>query len=245
MRKFQIRPKPFLDAARREWQFAAFAWLLRNCGGYSKFLDTTLVLPVADHFPDSGMKGHAAVAALFRRVRDHAGMEDWPCAVEPEAKEGGEVPAPAPAPARIPVIRYRRDAVDPRLLVATFSHELARVLVDTFEERAPGGEALHDPAIELAAVFMGFGIFMANAAFETASFDLNEGELMHALALFCLLRKTDPGTIDGHLNPHLRKYLRLAARDLGQHEARFRELRAVFRGMPVDIGECTLPTRGA
>ena len=243
MRRLQTRPKPFLDAARRDWQFAAFAWLLRNCGGYSKFMDTTLVLPVADHFPDSGMKGHAGVAALFRRVRDHAGMADWPCAVEPEAKEGGENPASASG--RIPVFRYRRDAVDPRLLIAAFSRELANVLVETFEERAPGGEALHDPAIDLAAVFMGFGVFVANAAFETAGYDLNEGELVHALALFCLLRKTDPATVDTHLNPHLRKYLRLAARDLAQHEARFRELRAVFAGMPFDIGECTLPTRGA
>ena len=243
MRRFQTRPKSFLDAARRDWQFAAFAWLLRNSGGYSKFLDATLVLPVADHFPDSGMKGHAGVAALFRRVRDHAGMADWPCAVEPEAKPGGETPVPAAD--RIPVIRYRRDAVDPRQLIATFSRELANVLIETFAERAPGGEALHGPAIDLAAVFMGFGVFMANAAFETAGYDLNEGELVHALALFCLLRKTDPATVDSHLNPHLRKYLRLAARDLAQHEARFRELRAVFGGMPIDIGECTLPTRGA
>jgi hypothetical protein len=236
----RIPAKPFLDAARRDWQFAAFAWLLRNCGGYSKFLDTTLVLPVADHFPDSGMKGHAAAAALFRRVRDHAGMAEWPCTVEPAAK-GGDT-RPRSVRDGIAVIRYR-EAVEPRLLIASFARELARVLVDTFEEPAPGGEKLHDPAVDLAAVFMGFGVFMANAEFETAGYDLNEGEQVHALALFCLLRKLEPATIDSHLNPHLRKYLRLAVRDLAQHEARFRELRAVFAGMPFDVGECTLPTR--
>jgi hypothetical protein len=238
----RIPTKPFLDAARRDWQFAAFAWLLRNCGGYTKFLDTTLVLPVADHFPDSGMKGHAGAAALFRRVRDHAGMADWPCTVEPEASEAG-VARPRSLRDGIAVIRYR-EAADSRLLIASFARELAHVLIDTFDEAAPGGAPLHDPAVDLAAVFMGFGIFMANAEFATARCALNEGELVHALALFCLLRKLDPATIDGHLNPHLRKYLRLAARDLAQHEARFRELRAVFAGMPFDVGECTLPTRG-
>ena len=95
---FRARPKPFLDASRREWQFDAFAWLLRNSGGYPKFLDTTLVLPIEDHFPDRGMSGHAGIAALFRRVRDHAGMADWPCAVEPEPKGP---PAPTPAMSRI------------------------------------------------------------------------------------------------------------------------------------------------
>jgi hypothetical protein len=84
---FRARPKSFLDSARREWQFDAFAWLLRNCGGYPKFLETALVLPIEEHFPDRGMSGHAGVTALFRCVRDHAGMADWPCTVEPKSQE--------------------------------------------------------------------------------------------------------------------------------------------------------------
>ena len=80
---FRARPKPFLDTARRDWQFATFAWLLRHCGGYPKFLETLPVLPIEQHFPDRGIGGHAGIAALFRRVRDHAGMADWPCMVEP------------------------------------------------------------------------------------------------------------------------------------------------------------------
>ena len=158
---FRARPKSFLDAARREWQFDVFAWLLRNCGGFPKFLDTTLVLPIEEHFPDRGMSGHAGVAALFRRVRDHAGMADWPCTVEPEPQEPRARRRP---PNRIPVITYKPDALEPKSLVATFAHELARYLVETFEEPAPGGASLHEPAIDLAAVFMGFGVFMANSA---------------------------------------------------------------------------------
>ena len=236
---FRARPKSFLDAARRDWQFDAFAWMLRHSGGYSKFSDTTLVLPIADHFPDSGMKGHAAVAALFHRVRDHAGMSDWPCAVEPEPRPGA---APVAAPGDgIPIIRYRRDASDPRMLVAKFAHDLAGTVVRTFDEPPPGGRELLEPAIDIAAVFMGFGVFMANTVVETAGFQLNEGEFTHALAVFCRLRRIDPDSIDRYLNPHLRKYLRLASSDLAQHEARFRALRAIFAS-PFDVGECTLPT---
>jgi hypothetical protein len=234
---FLNQPKPFLDASRREWQFATFAWLLRSCGGFPKFTDTTLVLPIEDHFPDRGMKGHAGVAALFRRVRDHAGMADWPCTVEPETQR---LRAAGGGTDRIPVITYKADSLEPTPLVATFAHELARYLVETFDEPNPGGDALLEPAVEIAAVFMGFGLFMANAAVRSGSFHLNEGEVVHALALFCLLRKLPPESASPHLNPHLRKYLRLAACDLAQHEIQFRRLRAATA--TVDLAELTLPT---
>ncbi len=219
---FRAKPKPFLDAPRRDWQFEAFAWLLRNCGGHSRFLDTTLVLPVEEHFPDRGMKGHAAVAALFRRVRDHAGMADWPCMVEPLTGE----PRSTAGTDRIRVIHYDPASWQPVLLVASFAHELASYLVESFDEPPPGGDALRDHAIDLATVFIGFGVFMANSAAECVTWNLNESELVHALALFCLLRKADTDAVEQHLNPHIRKYLRLAALDLGQYAARFQALRA-------------------
>ena len=235
----RFKTKSFLDASRRDWQFDAFAWLLRNSGGYPKFLDTTLVLPTEEHFPDRAMNGHAGAAALFRRVRDHAGMGDWPCAVEPDV---GDVHAPLEDTNRIPIIRYA-PGLAPVSLVATFAQELARYFVETFDDPTPGGAALHAPAIEVAAVFMGFGLFMANSVFETTSHDLNEGELAHALAIFCILRKIAPESVDRHLNPHLRKYLRLAARDLAQFEPKFQRLRSFFAVVPLDFADRTLPTR--
>jgi hypothetical protein len=238
---FKARPKSFLDAPRRDWQFNAFAWLLRGCGGFPKFLDTTLVLPTEEHFPDRGMKGHAAVAALFRRVRDHAGMADWPCVVEPEPSQV----AATPAPDRIRVIHYHSSEKDPALLVAHFAHELAHYLVESFDEPPPGGAPLYEHAVDLATVFMGFGVFTANSSAQNPHWDLNEGELVHALALFCHLRKLPAEKVDPHLNAHVRKYLRLALRDLAQYEAQFQRLRSVFPVVPFDVGECTLPTRQA
>ena len=229
--RFRSKPKPFLDAARREWQFETCAWLLRNCGGHAKFLDTTLVLPTEEHFPDRGMKGHAAVAALFRRARDHAGMADWPCTVEREPEEPHEMPH---APDGLRVITYQRGSLDPVKLVAGFSCELARFLIETFDEPAPGGEAARDAAVELGAVFIGFGVFLANASVKQSSFHLSEGELAHALALFCLLRDVPLESLDEHLNPHLRKYVRLASLELAQHELQFRRLRAVQSALPVE-----------
>jgi hypothetical protein len=238
-RIFKAKPKSFLDSPRREWQFATFAWLLRHCGGYPKFLDTTMVLPVEEHFPDRGMKGHAAVAAVFRRVRDHAGMADWPCVVEPEPS----APRESESADRLRVIRYSSVQSGADVLVAHFAHELARYLVESFDAPPPGGPDLYEPSVDLAAVFMGFGVFMANSAL-TTRWELNEGELAHALALFCLLRKVLPDSVDPYLNAHLRKHVRLAALDLAQYPQDFQRLRSVFAVVPADVGDCTLPTRG-
>jgi hypothetical protein len=227
----RFRPKSFLDPARRDWQFAAFAWLLRNSGGYPKFLDTELVLPTETFFPDRALGGHAGVAALFRRVRIHAGMEDWPCAIEPDA--GADRPWLSGATS-VPVIRYRPDSLGPASLVAALARELARYFSETFEEAAPGGLPLAEHALDMATVFMGFGVFMANSALEGGSHELNEGEIAHALAIFCLLRRMSPESVDAHLNPHLRKYLRLAARDLAQHDASFLGLRSIFAVVPAE-----------
>lgn len=235
--RHRLMPKSFLDDARRDWQFRAFAWLLRHTGGYAKFLETTLVLPAEEHFPDRGLKGHAAVTALFRRVRDHAGMADWPCTVEPASDkpriETGDS-------GRIPVFTYAREGLEPIALVADFARDFARYLVATIDEPPPGGEALREPAQEVAAVFMGFGVFLANSAISAPRLPMNEGELVHALALFCLLQRRPPESADEHLNPHLRKYLRLALRDLVQHETRFQALRGAAAEDPA---ERTLPAR--
>lgn len=219
---FRSRPKPFLDAPRREWQFEGFAWLLRHCGGYAKFLDTIPVLPIEEHFPDRGLAGHAGVAALFRRIRDHAGMADWPCMVEPASKSK----MTSPESAGLRVIRYDPTVRQPMVLAAQLARGLANYLVDSFDEPPPGGPAFWRVGIDLAAVFIGFGVFMANAALESPEGHLNESELVHALALFCLLRGTNPEEVVPHLNPHLRKYLRMAADDLGQYPQAFRRLKA-------------------
>lgn len=220
---FRSRPKPFLDDARRDWQFACFDWLLRHGGGFVQFADTTLVLSTPEHFPDRDLKGHAAAAALFRRVRDHAGMAEWPCLLM-----SGDESARSSDTSGIRRILYDPDLVEPGALVAHMARQLACFLVDTIDEPAPGGDALRAPATEMAAVFMGFGVFIANAAVGKPHLGLNEGELAHALALFCLLRGIGTEEAAAHLNPHLRKHLRLAAADLMHHAPRFHSLRAVL-----------------
>ena len=198
----------------------AFRWLLRNCGGYPKFLDTTLVLPIEEHFPDRGMNGHAAVAALFRRVRDHAGMADWPCMVEPETEEPRAL---RPTPTAFRVITYRRGELEPMSLIAAFAHAISRVTWSKpSRSRRRAVTPAAEPAIELAAVFMGFGVFMANSPREGQHYELNEGEFVHALAMFCLLRKLRP-------RASIRTSIRTCANTCGSRRAISRSTKCSFR----------------
>ena len=208
-----------------------------------KFDDTALVLPTEEFFPDRGLKGRAGVAALFRRVRDHAGMADWPCTVEAEEGEPRARARAAAADGPAESITYRRGELDSGALVAHFARELARYLITTIEEPAPGGETLREAAVELAAGFIGFGLFMANAAARHAMFHLNEGELAHALAMFCLLRRSPPESADdASESASAQVRAPRGARPRAARSGNSRSCVAWSRWSPMHA-ECTLPTR--
>ena len=133
-------------------------------GGYPKFLDTALVLPIEDHFPDRGMSGHAGRrGAVSPRARS--------CRHGRLALRGGTRTAARTRATVGPRSRLHlqaRRCCEPCRLAARLHTSWRGYLVETFEEPAPGGEVLHEPAIELSAVFMGFGVFMANSAIDHA-----------------------------------------------------------------------------
>ena len=164
-------------------------------------------------------------------------MADWPCTVEAEREDPHDTGDSA-----IRVFTYKRGSLDPISLVAGFGCNLAGFLVETFDEPPPGGDTAREAAVELAAVFMGFGIFLASSAVKQARYCLSEGELAHALALFCQLRDLPEEEIEMHLNPHVRKHVRLAACELAQHELRFRKLRATLAMTP-EAADAKSPSR--
>ncbi|MDX6851136.1 hypothetical protein SCD92_17290, partial [Gilvimarinus sp. SDUM040013] len=53
----------------------------------------------------------------------------------------------------------------PTQLVATFAHELSHYLTCTANEPPPGGWDNWEFATDIAATFLGFGVFMANSSF--------------------------------------------------------------------------------
>ena len=252
-----------VDDDELEFQLATLKWLGRHFGDGS---GSPLVLPDAEWFPPSPHKGHRRIEDLFGHVKRAARMEDWPCELRPGAQDRPVVAglglllrhegAPAPAGTfqvtdslgvKRVVITYNPGlADDPTALIATFAHELAHYLLSAARADPPGGWALHELHTDLAAVWLGFGLFLANSARSFAQFQsagemgwshrtqgyLSEGALVTALALVERLARRDPPAAAPYLKAYLAKDLDRAARALGR---RYPDMAAAVEA--VDLSE--------
>ena len=240
-------PRLPIDADELEWQLATFKWLGRQFG--PRF-EAPLVLPTPEAFPPSQRQGHGRVEDLFGHVKRAAGMAEWPC----ELREGkGDRPAQvgpalllrhegAPAPCgtfqvtgrdgepRVVITYNPGMAGDTTAMIATLAHELGHYLMSTAGTSPPGGWELHELHTDIAAVWLGFGIFLANSARSFAQYQsagemgwqsrsqgyLGEGALVTALAMRELLAGRDPLAAAPHLKSYLENDLRRAAKGLGK-----------------------------
>ena len=234
-------PRLPIDADELEFQLATFKWLI---GQFGPVDETPLVLPTPDFFSAARAGGPADVKLLFDEVRRAAGMEDWPCELETGASdrpvEAGnahllrhEGPAAPCGTFRIEegpsgrhgIITYNPGmASDQAGLLGTFAHELGHYLMATAATDPPGGWDLHELHTDLAAVYLGFGIFLANSARSFRQFQsggemgwsssmrgyLSEGGLVTALVIFQRLARREPMDAAPYLKDYLRTDLRKA-----------------------------------
>lgn len=232
-------PAPPVDADEFAWLIACFSWLYRQLDDCdpAKLIG---VLGTATVFEgvDGTLTGHALAEALFARVKNLCGMANWPCElVQGEARLPTSIqPGFALKHDRQPplglfkigeghvTIAYNPDLLaTPHRLVATFAHELAHYLLAA-KGAPPGGEALMEHATDCAAVYLGFGPFMANAAFNfhqfaavdesgwevQASGYLSEAALVTATALSTCLGGGAREPVEAMLKSHLRRPYRKA-----------------------------------
>jgi len=238
--------KPILSAEDTEFQIATFKWLLKHFGGADFYQDAKLVLPTQEFFPSKVNSIEQAANETFLAVKQYAGMEDWPCKLEAQEDDIEVRVSPTIAVQNVPqnplgtfevkesaeiVITYSPTAAkNPAQLVATFAHELAHYLTAACSEEPPGGWDNWEFATDIAATFLGFGIFMANSAFNFQQFAevdsqgwsysrngyLSEAEHVYALAIFLRLKNIPFDTAATHLKPSLRKVLKKAIKELSK-----------------------------
>jgi hypothetical protein len=251
-----FKSKPLLSTADSEFQIATFKWLLRNFGGDDFYQISQLILPTRDYFPSLINSPEKAAIETFEAVKKHAGLDNWQCSLVAQEEDIDAVVAPTLAIKNAPtspqgtfqatpenevIITYNPAlTLKPIQLVATFAHELAHYLTVTSQEEPPGGWANWEFATDLAATFLGFGVFMANSAFNFNQFSntdsqgwqssrsgyLSESEHIYALTLFLNLKDLPIASVMPHLKPHLRKLLKKAHKEINRTEV-IEELKAV------------------
>lgn len=181
---FWSKPKPPLEAEEWEWQLAAFAWLDREFGEQPLATGRILARPDGDEFPDTNATGHALAEELLAQVKAIAGMSKWPTELiplnrPPSSYSVNSVAAVNSGPGaagtfrlgraadgqRIAEITYSaEDLRSPSALVGTLAHEMAHYLLHSTSAPGPGGEDCEELLTDLAAIWMGFGIFLGNHA---------------------------------------------------------------------------------
>ncbi len=239
-----FRRKPLLSEEDEHFQIECYKWLLRHFGGDDFYKETQLILPEKEFFPAQANSPQEAAQVTFEQVKKYAGMEEWACRLEPQEKDPDLHIAPTvilTGVERSPLgtfsvndkdevtITYNPDIVsDSTQMVATFAHELSHYLTATAAEPPPGGWDNWEFATDIGAVFLGFGLFTANAAFcfqqhtevgiqgwrSSRNGYLSEAEYSYSLAIFLRLKAIAPDSVFPHCNLNIRNHLKTALKEL-------------------------------
>jgi len=173
------KPKLPITPEQQRWVDSSFVRLARLLGAH-RLLQGTVVLPTAEHFPDPYDRSETALRCMFHRVATH--MQVNPADVDVTLFASGDdltrelVPFYSEKSSGAAGL-YHHDSADrphisideaqlkdPMALVAVLAHELGHIIL-----LRPGlvdrKHADMEPLNDLLTVFLGSGIFTANAAF--------------------------------------------------------------------------------
>ena len=233
-----------------DWIFWAWERLLMSRGGYDQFRRTPLVLPTEEDFPvDLRLQGEDLVDDYFLFVKEHARVQEWPLVAvaaegEADAERGAEDNVLELFVDRDMVVGYEPELLEtPTRLVAQLARGTAHYAVHSAFDDTVGDDEV-EPLTDVATVFIGFGVFAANAASSGTREDrwapwrlransigtLMEHELAYALALFTVLNEIPDRRVEAHLQPNPREFYRKAVKHVLRHRARGLER---LRGIPL------------
>ena len=154
-------------------------------------MGATVMLPIAEHFPDVYDRSEEAVGKMFYRIAERM-------AVDPESIDldlfddtgnvtstlmpfvSGETASAAGLyshheETRTYVLINTSQLKTPESLVATIAHEIGHVIL-LRPGLVGGDEEDMEPLNDLLTVFLGFGVFNANAAFQFKQFTNNDSQ---------------------------------------------------------------------
>jgi len=241
-----------LDEEIIQWLFETYEWIFKNFDANVFFQETVLVTPSNKHFPGSSNTADGMANLIFNQVREYAGMQRWPCSVLDEnqitnfSQPNIQIEGPLRGRHAQPLITttdnqpliityHPFQLKDPEVLIASFAHTLAFYLGLSAKEPPPGGSENLPHATELLAIFMGFGVIMANSAntrkirscgscsgpaIERTNY-LSQFDTCYALAIFTLLLGISKDDVLFSLKKNLRPFFKKAIKDV---QARVPEL---------------------
>ena len=240
--------KPVLDQGSSEWILDTFAWALEHFELNVFKADTQLILPTNDFYPGKVSSISEMAQSVFDKTLVYAGMQHWPVQlVQPQHYQQHNLPRLSFAGAvrgqgSTPVIAgdiagqekilisYNPNQINqPQDLVASYAQSLAAVLILQQGHLPPGGQEFMPQAVDLVACFMGFGVMLANTAYQfkggcgscyNASANrqaaLPEQDTLYMLALFSILKSISVKSVTPHLKSHMKSTFKSAYKEVMQ-----------------------------
>jgi len=239
-----LKPRACLDEESTLWLFDTFAWALRNLDAKVFYDETILVIPSNQHFPGTENSVHGMANLIFNQVKEHAGLKHWPTKLTNMA-DGRPVGAPriqiegalrgskgimpdSEVLHHLPVVYNPDQLRNPEVLIADYAHVLAHYLGSMSKEPPPGGVENWPHVTEVVAVFMGFGLMMANSANTVnirscgscsgpaveRSNALSQYDITYALAIFSCLKDVPTKEVLVNLKKTLRPFYKKAAKEV-------------------------------
>jgi hypothetical protein len=254
-----FKKKPLLDEESVQWLFDTYAWALRNFDA-SVFRDHSVLVQPNDRFFPGRVDSVEGMAELIcNKVKEYAGMAHWPtrlldgrqCQLEeppklllqgPLRSSEASVPVTLEEAQRLPLLYDPAMINNPEAMIASFAHSFAHYLGTLAQEPPPGGEENWPHITEVLATFLGFGLLMANSAFnvriprcgscapapvDRQSF-LSEHDMTYALAIFCVLKGIPDSGVLPHLKSSLRGFYKQAAKDVVGRTGELERLRSAI-----------------
>jgi hypothetical protein len=238
MRLWPFKKSSVLSNKSEAWMKTQFDWLIEQFGEMTDFNNRGIVLPTAETFKTGGKQGHELAIHLFDQVKLYAGMSQFAINLVPLEQsypdyEGDNIIKPVyddGSAAGIYIldedgvaqIQYDVNLLqEPMRLIATLAHELAHDLHTFSPQPLPEDELEEEFLTDLTSIFLGYGVFMSNTAFEYNQFQdgnlsgwsynrlhyLPQNELVYGTALFIQKQNIDPSSVLKHLKPGLAKTL--------------------------------------
>jgi hypothetical protein len=246
--------KSIVDEETAAWHVDNFAWLIRRFGGLEGLAHAKLILPRPGFFITDGEAGHAFAQRIFNQTKTYCGMSNWDVDLVADDNPLAEDATPSlvtgaaqkhalgtfgVAGNRIVISYVPALLKRPDNLIATFAHELAHYLLATTVNEPPCEEDEREFLTDLAAVYLGFGVFLANARFQHEAYVagplqgwriarsgyLPEADLIFALALFLHVKAIEPGPALSCLKPHLATMLKRTVSDFARRPAQLSPIR--------------------
>ncbi len=246
-RLFGPKPAALPPPERMEWILTAWRWLERHLGQGRGLPPLPIVLPTPESMPVPMAHGHQLALNISGFVQARAGLQGWHCALEPQAvdpmrdlalRTGGRHSSKGAAGTfqvgeGRAIITYDPDQLDNlESFVALMAHEWSHHLLALVHAPRPGGPEVEEPLTDLCAVYLGFGVFQANAAFSFGQYSEGVGGGWQARSLGYLGQKgssfalavsaaavgSPPRSVRRHLGANPRAWFTEGLRELRRRE---------------------------